>query len=219
MRKSVFLVIVAGALLSGCAVGQSINYGGVTPSSYLRGSGPLVVAVHDRRPEVVAGNKDAAYCGVLRGGFGNPFDLETAGRIALADEFNGAIVRGVSRAGFTVASIRTTPQQSDQQVAAAIAGKRALLIQIATWRSDTYNNTALVYDVAARVIDSDGRVLGQAVINGRDNLGGSFFNPPSHAKTAVPAAYRVQLERLLNHPSILQALQPPAPAPVAAPSS
>ncbi|WP_313055867.1 hypothetical protein [Pseudomonas lopnurensis] len=73
-----------------------------------------------------------------------------------------------------------------------------LLLNFTEWKADTYNNTALLYDVKAYVCDAQGQVIAEGVITGRDNLGGSAFNPPGHAKSAVPQAFKRKLEELLN---------------------
>jgi hypothetical protein len=38
----------------------------------------LAVAVHDERSEVASGDKNPAFVGLLRGGYGNPMDVRTA---------------------------------------------------------------------------------------------------------------------------------------------
>ena len=88
------------------------------------------------------------------------------------------------------------------------AGKdRALLITLNEWKSDTFMNTALIYDVTARVLDRSGRTLADSKISGRDDLSGSGLNPPAHAKSAVPVAFRAKFEQLLNDPKIAAALR------------
>jgi hypothetical protein len=127
----------------------------------------------------------------------------------------------MGQAGLNVTWLKTDAHQSNQQVSALFLGRRTVLIQIGTWRSDTYNNTALEYDVTAWLIDPEGKVLGRSNVAGRDNLGGSLFDPGAHAKRAVPAAYRAKLEGLLNHPTIIRNLQPATTSPLrpAAPNS
>jgi len=52
-----------------------------------------------------------------------------------------------------------------------------------------------------------GKPLGQAVQRGRDNLGGSAWNPAKHAEQTIPVVARAKLEQLLNDPAIVGALQ------------
>jgi hypothetical protein len=44
------------------------------------------------------------------------------------------------------------------------------------------------------------------VIKGSDDLKGSFWDPPAHAKEAVPIAFREKIEKLLNSTEIEAAL-------------
>ena len=74
-------------------------------------------------------------------------------------------------------------------------------------KSDTMNNTALIYDVTLRVYDRAGSEIAQTSLHGRDNLGGSFWNPPSHAKQAVPSAFAEKLADLFADPEIERALR------------
>ena len=56
-------------------------------------------------------------------------------------------------------------------------------------------------------MDKTGATLAEKRIQGRDDLGGSFWNPPSHAKGAVPLAFKAKLEEVLNDPAIGSALR------------
>jgi hypothetical protein len=66
---------------------------------------------------------------------------------------------------------------------------------------------ALHYSVALRVYDRNGNELAVKELQGRDNLGGSAWNPPAHSRGAVPNAYRRKLETLFNDPKVIAALQ------------
>jgi hypothetical protein len=61
--------------------------------------------------------------------------------------------------------------------------------------------------VVAEVRDSEGRPLAVSQAVGNDNLGGSFLDNSAHLEEAVPAAARAVLERLLNDPGVVRALQ------------
>jgi hypothetical protein len=73
------------------------------------------------------------------------------------------------------------------------------------WKSDTYMNTTILYDVTLSVLDRSGQVVGESRLKGEDNLGGDFVNPPAHAKTVVPAAFKAKLEQLLGDPAVASA--------------
>jgi hypothetical protein len=47
------------------------------------------------------------------------------------------------------------------------------------------------------MIGADGTVLARAARQGKDNLGGSAWNPPAHSRKAVPIAFQSKLEETL----------------------
>src|SRR5207245_797055 len=89
------------------------------------------------------------------------------------------------------------PRHADRGGRGGASGPRSASSSgCARWKADRMQNTALIYAVTLRVLDMDGRVLAEKNLIGRDNLGGSFWNPPAHAKTAIPAAFKANLEAL-----------------------
>jgi len=175
-----------------------------------------VVAVHDQRPYVVDGKKTPDFVGLSRGGFGNSFDVTTVSERPLAADVADRVAGALSAAGYQAKVIRADHKMTSTKIMDAMVksgAPRLVVVQLEEWKSDTYNNTALAYSVTVRVFDSKRALLGISTINGRDDLGGSFMNPPAHAKEAVPPAYQSKLEELLNDPKIVHALQEtPAPA-------
>ena len=82
-------------------------------------------------------------------------------------------------------------QDSPAGIATALnkaGAERLAVVIIVEWKSDTFMNTALIYDLTLRVYDAAGKELGATRLTGRDHLGGDMVNPPEHAKTAVPPA-------------------------------
>jgi hypothetical protein len=89
----------------------------------------------------------------------------------------------------------------------ALETERALLLTLHEWKSDTYMNVGLTYDVTLAVLERAGIVLAERRLSGRDNLGGSFWNPPAHARDAVPRAFKAKIEELLNDAAVVAALR------------
>jgi hypothetical protein len=205
-----FVLVLCCVFVGGCAVGNQHQYSGIAPEVSVPSGNSIAVGVHDQRPYVVAGGKSEMFVGLSRGGFGNPFDVTTASGKPLADDFRATIADIFRRNGVNVKEITIRPASTGVQARDAVisAGQgRSLLLSLAEWKSDTYMNTALIYDVRLVVLDSAGKVLGDEALRGRDNLGGSAINPPAHAIEVVPGAYRRKLEELLNNPAIKKALQ------------
>ena len=119
------------------------------------------------------------------------------------------IVAALKQRGLGAEAVTVTPGTPyATALQAAGAGKdRALVLELREWKSDTYTNTALVYNVEAKVCDATGKPLAAVTKFGDDDLGGDFMDPPGHAKDAVPPKLKAILESLLNAPEIVAALQ------------
>ena len=83
---------------------------------------------------------------------------------------------------------------------------KGILVLLQEWKSDTYMGTKLFYDVTVKVFDGSGNLLGQNRINGSEDLGSSVWNPPAHAREAVPEAFRRKIEQLFSDPAIAKNL-------------
>jgi hypothetical protein len=215
-------IVVLTALSGGCAVGQKIAYHDLTPALVARAPIPLTVVVQDERPEVSTLKKDPQFVGLMRGGWGNAFDVETASGKPLADDITSSISRGLALRGFNVSGASVLPMSSPAQIVATLAptgASRVLVIQLSRWKSDTYMGTKLEVDVTARVLEvPSARELGVSRVAGARNLGSSFWDPPGHAESVVPGACRETIEQLLNSPTIVAALSVTAvPPPTTAP--
>ncbi len=210
MKNLIFVLVGVQILLSGCAVGNKYDYLSQTLDLPVSSGGSVAVAVSDQRPYVLIGEKMPMFVGLQRGGFGNPFDVETLSQRPLAEDFTATIVAALESKGITVESVMLGLSVKDSkaiQMLAATGADKALLVSLHEWKSDTMQNVAMIYDVKAQVFDAQGELIAENAAVGRDNLGGSFMNPPKHARTAVPAAYRRILETLLGDPKILDALK------------
>ena len=203
-------LLLSSVLESGCAVGNRYAYSTVALEPTLTGSGRVSVATQDRREYVLSGDKKPNFVGLQRGGYGNPFDVGTSGGQPLADDMTRAIVVAMAKRGFQPAPVLVAPSADAAQVRQALftdGAERGLLLTLREWKSDTYINVALRYDITLVVMDRTGATLAEKRTQGRDDLGGSFWNPPSHAKDAVPLAFKAKLEEVLNDPAIASALR------------
>lgn len=204
-----FLVVCLIVLLSACAVGNRHRYHDTFADINITGVIAIAVTTHDRRDYVVSGKKCPNFVGLQRGGYGNPFDINTDSGNALAYDMTQSLTNSLSRKGFKAMPISVAPVDDRQSVIdklKATGNERFLVLTITEWKSDTYQNTALIYDIKATILDRDGKTLGESTLKGRDDLGGSAWNPPAHAKEAVPTAFREKIEKLLNSKEIIAAL-------------
>jgi hypothetical protein len=208
MRIIVALLIAIAA--SGCAMGNKHGYTATRPQLAPQGTLPVAVVVQDVRPYILTKEKTPDFVGIQRGGFGNPFDVTTESGRPLADDFSSSIADALSRKGFKATQARAPAGKTEldaRSVAADTKASRVALVTIHEWKSDTYMNTALIHEVTLRILDPSGATLANSRISGRDNLGGSAWNAPDHAKGAVPAAYSRKMEELFGTEAVIKSLR------------
>lgn len=202
--------VIAGALCAvSCAVGQRYSYRDQPVQIRAGQSLRVVVATHDERPYVVSGKKPASFVGLLRGGYGNPFDVRTESGAPLADEFSRMIAESLGASAAEVRVVSVLPRRSrDDAIAAASepAADRRVLLVLHEWKTDTAVRTRLLYDVELLVLGPAGQVLVQRDLADDRDLGGSFWSPPGHAKDAVPAAFRDAIQRWFEDSQVSEAL-------------
>src|SRR5512136_1091142 len=85
--KLLVILVLSAVALTSCVVGQKINYVSANPEASFKGSMAVAVAVWDNRPYVLNGEKPSTYVGTFRGGFGNPFNVNTESGQPLAQDW------------------------------------------------------------------------------------------------------------------------------------
>lgn len=191
-------------VLGGCAIGVSHQYDAAVPDIRASSGSRITLGAQDRRVYVLNRGKAETFVGLSRGGFGNPFDVTTASGQPLAADFTKAIQRSLASKNVAVTTIRLAPDLSEVEAVErlTLTAQKSILVTIKEWKADTYMNTRLLYDVTVKVLDGSGKILGESHIAGTDNLGGNLVNPPEHARSAVPAAFRRKLEELFSAPGV-----------------
>lgn len=192
-----------------CAVGNKYDLATSAPEMSQNVDAKAAVGVHDRRAYILDGDKTTDFVGLQRGGFGNPFDVTTKSGQAVAEDFTNSVVQGLEKAGIDTEKVTISHSQTPTQAKdtiLSVGSDRALMVVINKFKSDTYTNVRLTYELSAFVYGKDGTLLAQNQITGSKNLGGNAWNPPAYATKAVPEALSEKLDDLLDTPEILQAL-------------
>lgn len=200
------LVVVS----TGCAIGNRYPYRTLALEPELSGGGTVCIATQDRRPYVVTGSKRPQFVGIMRGGYGNVFEVNTQGDQPLADDITGAIVAGLDRRGFKATGIVVDSSAALSEIKQRMqksGARRGLLLVLREWKTDTYNNTGLYYDVSVAVLNQAGAVLSEKDFKGKDDLGGSFWEPVGAARKVVPLGAKARLDALLSDGSVAAAMK------------
>ena len=207
MKWSLVLLLSAGLMTAAC--GGSQRYDNVSGTLAYHGSGKIAVAAHDQRAYVISGKKEAKFVGIVRGGYGNPFDVPTATNRPLSTDAARAIANTLIKHGYTPVEVATEPGHASAVVMSALQKTRAtrlLLLVLDEWKSDTYVGTAVHFDLKLRVFNAKGDLLAATTQKGQSDLGSSFFNAKGHAEKVTPIAFRKKLEALFGDPAITKAL-------------
>jgi len=198
-------------LLFGCVVGQKYNFSDVQADFTASGSKQIGVATQDQRPYVMSGDKGPDVVGLLRGGYGNPFNVTTESGNPFAADVSQVISTSLQKKGFKSVSVAVMPNEPMSMVMEKLLtshGDKLVLLSINEWKSNTYVNCGLYYDLLLRVFDDSGKLIAENRVQGSDNLGwGNGFNTIGYTKTAVPANLKKKIEDLFNKAEIVAALK------------
>ncbi|HET6546338.1 MAG TPA: hypothetical protein VFG55_06280 [Rhodanobacteraceae bacterium] len=193
-------LLCAAAVLGGCAFGRKIAYSDAVADVEASGHRTLALATHDQRPYVIAADKDADFVGLMRSAYGIPYNINTESGQPLADEMSAAIAKSLDARGFRTTVVKIGYAQSRRVAREALLkenAERLVLITLNEWKSDTYFNTSLNFDVKITVFDQGGSELASATFNGNEDIG----------KMPVPTAFRRKIEDWFSDPKIVEALR------------
>jgi hypothetical protein len=200
-------VLAAASMLGGCAFGRTYSYADAPVALQgVASSGTVTVAVQDERPYVLSGGKSERFVGLMRGGFGNPFDVNTSSGGPLANEIRDAIVRAMKARGIAAQAIGAQPSDSMIAVKRRLSEAkpyRSVLVALKEWKSDTMMATDLHYDVTLMVFDAGGAELASSSIKGLDNLGNLGLSP----NEGISRASARKLDQLFDDEKVIAALK------------
>jgi hypothetical protein len=203
------IVLLVGivATLGACAFGQTYNYSNAPVTLQgLSATGSIAVGVQDRRSYILSGNKQEKFVGLMRGGFGNPFDVNTPSGGPLAIDIRDALVASLRTKNATVVPVVIHPSETPERAKETLLATKAhrlVLVRMNEWKSDTYMNMALLYDVSLDVMDDKGNVLAKNALNGRDNLGTQLISQEATATNAFAS----KMSLLFENDKIIAALR------------
>lgn len=194
VRLIILSVLLAG--LTGCVVGQKIDTAyQASAATGVAQVNTATVVVNENRPYVLDGDKDPAFIGKFRAGFGNPWDVKTEGEIPLANLLRQDISAELNSRGFEL---------KDDSMA-----DRRLRISINDWNFDAYNNGVFTYNLVVNVLDRDSIALTTETFEGTKVVEGSFWSGAKAAfEREMPKFYAEIIQTILapNH-KVMDALE------------
>jgi hypothetical protein len=200
-------VLAVVTVLGGCAFGRTYSYADAPVALQgVSSSGAVTVAVQDERAYVLSGGKSERFVGLMRGGFGNPFDVNTSSGGPLAGEIRDAIVRAMKARGIDARPVDAPLRDSMVAVKRRLAEPkpyRAVLVTLHEWKSDTMMSTDLHYDATLMVFDASGTQLASSSVKGLDNLGNLGLSP----NEGISRASARKLDQLFDDEKIVAALK------------
>lgn len=196
-RKSAIgaaLTILLCAGFTGCVVGQKIDltYTPEAPSTLGQGQ-LLTVSVADLRPHVKKGEKSPSYIGRLRGGFGNPWDVNTEGDVPLDQVFRVGLMADLETMGFKAHEAQAP---------------RTIQVEIREYDVDGMLNGVFNYEIRARVLDASGKLLFENTLKEDRAISGSFWTGAKGAlQKNVPLIHAEIIRKITRSKDFLAAVR------------
>lgn len=200
--KQVATVLIA-IILSGCAVGQRIDYTKITPTIASTSTGNIAVGAQDKRPYIISGEKKEQFVGLMRGGFGNPFDVNTASGNPFAKDVADVLTRAMKHDGVRVEELDFAPGNNREDIIRAIISAkvdRAFVLTIKQWKTDAMMAASISYDLTLEEFDGTGNLLRRSDSHGSDELGSLAlsFNPSAVVAQAASDTLQKKIEEMYS---------------------
>jgi len=192
------------------AAGNRHPYHEVDVTFNLKGSGNILLAVHDQRIEMITTNKPPNFVGYMRSGVGIPYAITTKSGQPFAVDVANVVAKGLGKCGFTVKIMPTSQTETHEQLVEKMKATNSgmmVVLHFTEWHSDSYQAVWYNYNVVLQVYDATGKFLGQKQIEGKEHVGTTMWNPVKLAKKNMPPALKARLEEIFNSPEITAILK------------
>lgn len=188
------LVVILCSCGGGAAFNRTENIQSAWPVISYSTDNQIIIQVIDKRPDVLSKKVNPTYVGVMRGGFGNPFNMKTESGQPLADDIAISINNGFKNAGIKA--------EVYNGMHANISNKikyRRLELTIYEWECDYFKTADFKYNLALTASNSDGKILASVT---NLNIDDKNITVPSPIE-----AGRYALSKILNSESIIRAVK------------
>jgi hypothetical protein len=155
----------------------------------------VFVTVTDSRPYVLSGDKSSDFVGIVRGGYGNPFDFTSSSGNSLAKDLGLAIARSLSGSN-GVAKYKESSLNSNSD------GCKTVTFKITEWKIDAMVNAWFMYDAEVSLSSPKGFELATQKLADRYSVKGSFWNPLGAARENFLTESKKTIDKFLNDEKI-----------------
>jgi len=197
------VLALVGCIGGNSAINRTENYAQAWPNIQFESKNTILVGTVDKRLYVTSRDKNENFVGLMRGGFGNPFDMYTESKQPLAVDITAAITAGLLNAGINANQVALGFANNKSEITGFINNDnfdKKLLIKINEWKSDTYSRSRFLFDLDVSVYDEKGAMLASASTSNLDDKG-------EHSSVSTLDAGRNALTSILNKEQIKKALQ------------
>lgn len=192
----------AAIAASGCAAGNRYDFSKTAPMPGFHSEQSVAVASHDQRPDVTSGRYEPDYVGVQRDALGNPFRVHTQSGHPFVRHAAESLAAALKDSGFNAETVLIQPPDADREHALEtmlrVNADRYILLTVNQWKSDTYSNIGLEYDLDLTVYNAEGKFLAKNTLTGTESIPGSLLKPAAAAARKIPRAYQRILGKLLD---------------------
>jgi hypothetical protein len=181
-------------LFSGCVVKQKValDYKAQKPQTMAESYLKVSVTVNDERPYIKSGEKPESYIGTYRGGFGNPWNVNTVDYVALSKLVHDDLVEELNALGFIKEG-----------------GDKTLVVDILEWKFDAYQNASFNYQLNVKVVDNAKTIIAESDVVGKDIfIKGTLSGGKGGVERDMPKLYSDAIKQIVReNKDILSALQ------------
>jgi hypothetical protein len=164
----------------------------------------ISVAVLDHRLYIVDQDKDPSFVGLMRGGFGNPFNLKTDSGKSLSEELANVLARSVN--GSPVATNFTDSEKSIVDRFDNVNNDRLVVLELWEWKIDSMIDAWFYVDAQLTVFNKEGSKIASTKIVDKKDYDGSFWFTYSKAQENYLKATKEYSEKLLNNNEVRKVL-------------
>lgn len=167
------------------------------------------IAVLDHRSYILNGEKTPDFVGIIRGGYGNPFDFSTESGSALAAELSRSLVEelGASSMEITTSHLDSTSTVLSRFKSGSYTGEKLVVLELDEWKIDSMVDSWFSVDSSLSIYDTKGSILAKSSVKERVAVDGSFWWPLGAAQKNMISQTEKYLNVLLSDQSIRASLK------------